>query len=84
MSKTKANIEAIRKAVQICGGNMKMSTKYGISYASIVHWKNGRIAPNPVSCLKIETATGGAVTRRDILPDYPWDEFESQVNKKGQ
>lgn len=84
MIKCKANVDAIKKAIQICGGNRRLSEKGNISYAAIIDWKSGRISPNPLSCLKIESATDGVVTRREILPDYPWDTFESQVNKKGQ
>ena len=76
MVKPKANVEAIRKAIELCGGNRKLSIKAGVSYPAIIEWKSGRISPNPLSCIKIEAATEGKVTRRDILPDYPWDRFK--------
>lgn len=76
MMKFKGNVEAIRKAIEMCGGNRKFSHKTGISESSIVDWKAGRKAPNPLSCIKIEEAVDGKITRQEILPDYPWDKFK--------
>lgn len=77
MVKLKGNLEAIRKAIEICGGNRKFSHKTGISESSIVDWKAGRRTPNPLSCIKIEEAVEGKITRYDLLPDYPlWDKFK--------
>jgi DNA-binding transcriptional regulator YdaS (Cro superfamily) len=75
MAKPKANVEAIRKAIEMCGGNRKFSHKTGISESAIVEWKSGRISPSPLNCIKIEKAVEGKITRYDIIPDYPWDQL---------
>jgi DNA-binding transcriptional regulator YdaS (Cro superfamily) len=71
--KHKANLEAIKKAVEIAGGNTQLSLKANISYQAIVDWKSGRKAPSIESCIKIEKATEGQINRKDLLPDFPWE-----------
>jgi DNA-binding transcriptional regulator YdaS (Cro superfamily) len=75
MSKQIASIDAIKKAIDIVGGNTQLSLKANISYQSIIDWKSGRKAPTPLNCIKIEKATDGKINRREILPEFPWDEF---------
>lgn len=76
MSKQIASIDAIKRAIDIVGGNTQLSLKANISYQSIIDWKSGRKSPTPLNCIKIEKATDGAVNRREILPDFPWEETE--------
>ena len=75
MSKQIASIDAIKKAIDIVGGNTQLSLKANISYQSIIDWKSGRKSPTPLNCIKIEKATDGKVNRREILPEFPWDEL---------
>jgi len=76
MSKQKANLEMIKKAIDILGGLTKLSKNANVSYQSVVDWKGGRKTPSPISCQKIEKATDGKVKAKDILPDYPWEELK--------
>lgn len=41
-----------------------------ISAQAVDKWKNGKVPPE--RCPAIESATGGAVTRRDLRPDDWW------------
>lgn len=76
----KANLESLKKAIELLGSVTKFSLDVGISYQTAMSWKHGRRVPSPLYCLKIETLTEGKVKARDILPDYPWDEL-SNVRK---
>jgi DNA-binding transcriptional regulator YdaS (Cro superfamily) len=75
MNANKHNKEAILKAIEILGSANKLCLALGVSYQTILSWKNQRSVPSAVSCLKIEKATEGKITRKDILPDFPWGEL---------
>lgn len=75
MSKQRANVESILRAIEIVGGITALSLKANISYQSVIDWKSGRKTPTPTNCQKIEKATEGQVKAQDILPDYPWEEL---------
>ena len=70
----KCDTEALKKAIQIAGGANALSSKVGVSYQTVLNWKNGRNSMNPFNCIKIEEAVNGEVTRKEILPNYPWGE----------
>ena len=72
----KCNIDALKKAIDIIGGAGKLAMKTGVSYQTVLNWKNGRNTIHPLNCIKIEEAVNGAITRKDILPNYPWDELK--------
>ena len=72
----KYNVEAIKKAIQIAGGATQLAHKLGVSYQTVLTWKNARSSVSPTNCVKIEKVTEGAVSRREILPEFPWDETE--------
>lgn len=69
----KSNVEAIKKAIEIAGGANKLAAKIGVSYQTILTWKNARSSLSLANCLKIEKATEGKVKAEDILPDYDWN-----------
>ena len=69
----KQDVKAILKAIEVAGGAKELAIKLGVSYQSILDWKNLRRVPSHLSCLKIEKATEGVVNRKNILPDYPWE-----------
>jgi len=73
MESYKQNVEAILKAIEIAGGAKELAKKVGVSYQTILSWKNERIVPSSLNCIKIEKATEGKVTRKEILPNFPWD-----------
>jgi DNA-binding transcriptional regulator YdaS (Cro superfamily) len=71
-----ANKEFILKAIEIAGGANQLAKKVGVSYKTVLDWKNGRTGITIVNCIKIEKATEGKVSRKDILPNYPWDDLK--------
>jgi DNA-binding transcriptional regulator YdaS (Cro superfamily) len=73
MTNYKQDVKAILKAIEVAGGVKELAIKLGISYQSVLDWKNQRRVPSHLNCLKIEKATDGKVNRKDILPDYPWE-----------
>ena len=74
MARYYANIEKLKEAIHLLGGNMKFSQTAIIPYQSLMDWQSGRKSPSPENCKKIEKATGGKVTRQEILPDFPWSD----------
>ena len=62
-------MSAIHRAVDICGGPTKLSEVSGISLAAIHFWLAGDRTISPEFALKVETATGGKVTRGELRPD---------------
>jgi DNA-binding transcriptional regulator YdaS (Cro superfamily) len=76
MSREKVNIDKIKEAIEIAGGMGPLSEKGKISYQAISNWKTGKKSPSSESCRKIEKVTQGKVKAKDILPYYPWDDFE--------
>ena len=67
MNTNKHSAEAILKAIKLVGGANKLSIKIGVSYQTVLNWKNQRAVPSHLNCAKIESATNGQVTRSDIL-----------------
>lgn len=71
----KSNVNEIKKAIELVGGARELSIKLGVSYQSVLDWKNERSNINFLNCIKIEKLTEGKVRARDILPEYPWDDI---------
>jgi DNA-binding transcriptional regulator YdaS (Cro superfamily) len=72
----KCDTDALKKAIEIAGGANSLSLKIGVSYQTVLNWKNGRSNIHPLNCIKIEKATEGQIKRKDILPNYPWEDFK--------
>jgi len=59
--------ESIEKAAKILGSQEALGELFKLQKAAVSHWK--RIGSVPVEyCARIEEATGGAVTRRELRP----------------
>lgn len=71
----KSDVKSIFKAIEVAGGARELALKIGVSYQSVLDWKNQRRVPSTTNCQKIEKATEGQVKAEDILPDYPWSEL---------
>lgn len=71
----KCNIEAIEKAIEIMGGVKWLAAHTDSSYQSILDWRKGRTGITIQKAFKIQEATEGQVTVRDILPDLPWGDI---------
>ena len=70
------NVLSIVKAIEVIGGAEKLARKLETSYQTVLNWKNGFSVPSVLNCIKIEKATDGKVNRKDILPDYTWDDLK--------
>ena len=70
------NTDAIKKAVEVVGGINELAKKIGVSYSTIINWRNNRFSVSMENCLKIEKATNGLVKKEELLPDYPWNELK--------
>ena len=61
-------MQPLARAVEIAGSQAALAEKIGKKQPQIAMWlKRGTI--DPASCIPIETATGGAVTRYELRPD---------------
>jgi DNA-binding transcriptional regulator YdaS (Cro superfamily) len=70
------NTEAIEKAIEIVGGATALAKKLHVTYHTVLTWKNGRSSISSLNCINIEKITEGKVNRKDILPNYPWEDFK--------
>ncbi len=68
--------QAIIKATEILGGKQKLAKDIGVSYKTILDWVSGRSGITITNALKIEKATEGKVTAKEILPDFPWEDLK--------
>lgn len=76
MYKLKCNIKALKRAIEEVGSMQNLANKVGVSYQTILNWKSSRSSISPHNCVKIEEATSGKVSRKNILPEFPWDELK--------
>ena len=76
MSKLKCNVVALEGAIREAGTMQQFAVKVGVSYQTVLNWKSSRSSISPHNCVKIEEATEGKVSRKDILPDFPWDQMK--------
>lgn len=63
------NKKALFEAVTICGGQVALARKLGISQGHLWSWMHRDKKVPAERCAAIEAATGGAVTRYDLRPD---------------
>ena len=72
---SKVNLVKLNEAIKMLGGIGPLALSLGMSYQSIVEWRGQRRKPTPLSCKKIEKATGGKIKAEELLPDFSWDEW---------
>jgi DNA-binding transcriptional regulator YdaS (Cro superfamily) len=66
------NTENIKRAISICGGQVALAQKIGVSQPAVHNWLKGITPVGPRFVIPIEAATGGQVSRYDLRPDiYP-------------
>lgn len=68
-------MDALRRAVEIAGGQAALARKIGKTQAHVWNWLNrdGRVPAEVV--LSVERAVDGRVTRHELRPDlYPQSE----------
>jgi DNA-binding transcriptional regulator YdaS (Cro superfamily) len=61
--------EALLEAIRICGGQVKLGEKLGLSQSTISSWVQDGKAPLH-RLPDIETATNGRITRQMLRPDF--------------
>lgn len=63
---------SLQAAIAKVGTQAALAAKIGVTQGAVSSWLSGR-KPIPVErCPLIETATDGAVTCEQLLPDVPW------------
>lgn len=62
-------MSAIQNAVEILGSQTALAAKIGVSPSFVNQLVNGLRPVPPKLCRRIETATGGEVTKQDLRPD---------------
>ena len=64
---------ALKRAVAIAGSQSALADLIGTTQSQVWYWlSRARKAPPGEYVLRIETATGGKITRHDLRPDlYP-------------
>lgn len=65
-------MEALKRAVEIAGGQTALAKALGVQQAHVWNWLNrDKVLPGEYA-IPIERATGGQVTRQELRPDlYP-------------
>ena len=63
------DIRALKKAVELIGGQANMSRAIGVSQQRLSNWQRGINAMPPKYAVAIERAIDGKVTRHDLRPD---------------
>lgn len=69
--------KALKKALYIADMNQsQLAVAVGVAPSVVSHWFTGCRPIPHLRAVAIEKLTGGEVSRRDLAPDYPWDELE--------
>ncbi len=74
----KGNPEAVKKASELVGGRQNLAIKVGVSYKTLLDWTSGRSGMTVINAIKIEKITEGQITKKDLLPDFPWEDLEQE------
>lgn len=73
----------IERAGDVVGSLSKLASILGVSVQVVSNWRERGV---PIErCVAIENATGGAITRRDLRPDWRdiWPELVKTKTVKG-
>jgi DNA-binding transcriptional regulator YdaS (Cro superfamily) len=62
-------IEALRKAVELAGGQSRLAKAIGVRQQHVWNWLNRDGKPAAEYVLQIESAVSGKVTRYELRPD---------------
>lgn len=69
--------KSLKKALYVADMNqIELAKTLGVAPSAVSHWLNGHRPIPHLRAVAIEKLTGGEVSRRDLAPDYPWDELE--------
>lgn len=56
------------------GGQEATADQLQVKQASVSGWARGVHGMSPAVAVRAEKATDGEFSRRDLCPDFPWDE----------
>lgn len=56
------------------GGQESTAEALGVKQATVSGWVRGAHGMSPGIAVRAERATGGAFSRRDLCPNFPWEE----------
>lgn len=62
-------LEALKRAVDLVGGQSALAKKLGCKQQNVWHWLHKSKKAAPLYAPAIEKATGGAVTKEELRPD---------------
>lgn len=62
-------IEYIKKAVFLLGGQSRLAKSIGVTQGAVWKWVHGHKRVSPLNAVAISKATGGQVRASDIRPD---------------
>ncbi len=67
--------EAATAAARIVGSQAELARRLSLAAPTVNQWCSG-IRPIPAArAIQIEVATKGAISRRDLCPQFPWKQF---------
>lgn len=61
-------MNALQTAIDTLGGVGKLASAIGVGQPVVSNWRARGTTPDAATCVAIERATAGAVTRRDLRP----------------
>jgi len=65
-------MNAIQKAIEICGGPAKVAALLHVTTQAVCFWRDGKRGLPAEHCPVIERATDGQVSCEDLRPDVDW------------
>ncbi len=78
-------MNALQAAIDSLGGVGKLAAAIGVGQPVVSNWRARGTIPDAATCVAIERATNGAVTRRDLRPDdwhLIWPELGAATEAK--
>lgn len=77
-------MKEIQRATKLVGSQTDLAKALGLkSQSQISQWLRGRRPVPPKWCIRIETVTGGAVTRYQLRPDVFGSVPDGELKKAG-
>lgn len=64
---------AVATACKILGGQAALAKTLNVKPPTVNQWASGERPVPAARAVEIERATKGAVSRKSLCPDFPWD-----------
>ena len=62
------------KLVGFFDTQQKTAQALGVDQSTVSGWVRGKYRMSPAVAIRAEKETAGKFTRKDLCPDFPWDE----------